>query len=193
MHGKDRLGARRDQVFQQLLIEVQRVRPDVDKYRARSAQDERIDGRDKSERRHDDLIAGGDSQQEGAHLQGVRARCGQQCTRAAQLLFQVLVAAVRVGSVAGAVAAQDGVCNVRQLVSHETGLVEGNSIRAHGRSLASGSPSSVLEFTAKLGRSMVRRWIRAMYSPIIPSAHSWAPERIAMMDARNGNPRTSDP
>jgi hypothetical protein len=36
----------------------------------------------------------------------------------------------------------------------------------------------------------VRRCIRARYSPMIPRAKSWTPEKIATMDAKNGKPGT---
>jgi len=38
------------------------------------------------------------------------------------------------------------------------------------------------------GRSIVRRCIRARYSPMMPSASNCAPENMAMIDARKTNP-----
>jgi hypothetical protein len=37
-------------------------------------------------------------------------------------------------------------------------------------------------------RFIERKCIRARYSPMTPIAKSWAPEKMAMMEARNGNP-----
>jgi hypothetical protein len=44
--------------------------------------------------------------------------------------------------------------------------------------------------TAYDGFSMVRKCIRARYSPKIPSANSCTPEKIAITEARNGKPGT---
>src|SRR2546421_276987 len=50
-----------------------------------------------------------------------------------------------------------------------------------------------LSRTVYAGRSMIRRCIRARYSPIIPRAKSWAPENIAIAEARNGKPGIAPP
>jgi len=38
------------------------------------------------------------------------------------------------------------------------------------------------------GRPIVRKYIRDRYSPVIPSTRSCAPEKIAIIEARKGNP-----
>ena len=43
---------------------------------------------------------------------------------------------------------------------------------------------SVVSRTTYGGRSMVRKCIRARYSPMIPNAINCAPEKIAMIEAR---------
>ena len=45
----------------------------------------------------------------------------------------------------------------------------------------------------EVGRSIILQCIRARYSPMMPSAKSWAPEKIAITEARNGKPGTPVP
>jgi hypothetical protein len=40
---------------------------------------------------------------------------------------------------------------------------------------------------------MDRKCILARYSPIIPRANNWAPEKMAMSEAKKGNPGTLVP
>ena len=40
---------------------------------------------------------------------------------------------------------------------------------------------------------MLRKCMRARYSPMMPSANSCAPEKIAITEARNGKPGTLPP
>jgi len=51
----------------------------------------------------------------------------------------------------------------------------------------------VVSLTTYTGRSMLRLKIRARYSPMMPRAKSWAPEKMAMMEARKGKPATLVP
>jgi len=40
---------------------------------------------------------------------------------------------------------------------------------------------------------MLRACMRARYSPMMPSEKSWAPEKIAIIEARNEKPGTTPP
>src|SRR3954463_2172827 len=59
--------------------------------------------------------------------------------------------------------------------------------RAHRRRAAGAPLSSRTKYG---GRSMLRRCTRARYSPMMPSANSCTPEKIAMTEARKGKPGT---
>lgn len=61
------------------------------------------------------------------------------------------------------------------------------------RRAAHASDRAVAVRTIYAGRSIVRMCIRPRYSPRMPSANSCAPEKIATMEARNGNPATVVP
>ena len=61
MHRDDRTGPWRDRGLDLALIQVQRVRADVDEHRPGAAQHERVGGRHEGERRHDDFVARPDS------------------------------------------------------------------------------------------------------------------------------------
>ena len=50
--------------------------------------------------------------------------------------------------------------------------------------------SSVLSEIKKVGCLVELTCIRAKYSPIIPSATNWAPEKMEMIEARNEKPGT---
>ena len=63
---------RRDGRFDLRLVEVQRVRPDIDEDRRRPPQHEGIGRRHERERRHDDLVSGPDPTQDRGHLEGGR-------------------------------------------------------------------------------------------------------------------------
>ena len=48
-------------------------------------------------------------------------------------------------------------------------------------------------FIRYCGLSIARKYILAKYSPIIPIANNCTPEKIAIIDAKNGNPCTGVP
>src|SRR5438105_2797825 len=58
---------------------------------------------------------------------------------------------------------------------------------------AHGSRLVVFSRTRYVGRAMLRRCMRARYSPMMPSAKSCTPAKIAMTEARKGNPGTLAP
>src|SRR5712692_9214138 len=63
-------------------------------------------------------------------------------------------------------------------------------LSAHARLRLSSLGRSMIDSTTYDGRSMVRAYMRARYSPMIPRVSSWAPEKIAIREARKGNPGT---
>ena len=80
--GSRPLGDRR---FDQALVHVERVRPDIDEDRGRAPQDEGVCGRYERERRHDHFVARL-HQQHGSHFERGRARVGQQAGGAKVIL-----------------------------------------------------------------------------------------------------------
>ena len=52
---------------------------------------------------------------------------------------------------------------------------------------------TVVAYTTYGGFCMLRKCMRARYSPIIPRANNCAPENSAIIDARKGNPGTGVP
>ena len=77
MNWNDRLRAPADGSFDQPLVEIQGVRPDVDEYRPRASQHKRIDSGYKGKRGHDDFIARPNIEEERRHFQRVSAGGGQ--------------------------------------------------------------------------------------------------------------------
>ncbi len=74
----DRFGTRCEKRLQQVLVQVQCVRTNIDENRPGATEHESIDSRDKSERRHNDLVTGANVKQKGSHLQRMSAGSGQQ-------------------------------------------------------------------------------------------------------------------
>ena len=79
----DRLGPRRDRGFDQLLVEAERVGPNVDEHGAAAAPDDGVRRRDERERRHDHLVARSDVGERERHLERRRARVGEERVPAA--------------------------------------------------------------------------------------------------------------
>src|SRR5437867_2061664 len=52
---------------------------------------------------------------------------------------------------------------------------------------------AMVDSTLYVGRCIMRKCIRAKYSPIIPSANSCPPEKMAITEARKGKPATLVP
>src|SRR3954471_22332584 len=69
-----RTRTRCNQIFQQLLIDIERVWADISKDRLRTSQDKRVDRRNKRERWNDNFIARLYVEQERRHLKRVCTR-----------------------------------------------------------------------------------------------------------------------
>ena len=80
---------------------------------------------------HDDLVAGPDVEQQRRHLEGVRARGGQQRPGHAEQPLELLVAPPGERAVAGEVATPDGGRDPLELVTRERRPVERDAHRRH--------------------------------------------------------------
>ena len=101
---EDSLGLRANESLQKLLIQIQRVGPDVDKHWPRTAQHKGVDRGHKGEGGNDDLVARTDVEQESGHLKSVGAGRGQKNARHPELFFQQRLAFPGVRPIAGEVA-----------------------------------------------------------------------------------------
>ena len=108
------------------LVEVERVGPDVGEDRLRAAQHERVDRRDERERRDDHLVARADVQQQGRHLQGVRAGGGRSTFGTPSCSLQQAVALLGEGAISGDVPSGDRLEDVLDLFSPAFRLIEGD-------------------------------------------------------------------
>ncbi len=126
VHGHDRTRALGDRRFDQALVDVQRVWPDIDEYRDRTAQHEGVGGRHKSVRGHDDLVAWFQIRQDRRHLQGCCARMRQQRLRGTGARFKPTRTFPGEESVAGQVAIGMGLSDVPEFLARHVGLVERN-------------------------------------------------------------------
>ena len=109
-----------------LLVQVQSIRTDIDKHRLGSPQDKGIHRGDKCEVGEDDLVAGLDPQQQGRHLQGVRARRGQQHLPHSQGLLQQRVAFLGERAITGDMPALHGLEHVVDLPADGERAIEIN-------------------------------------------------------------------
>jgi len=101
MNGDDHSCSLGDGRLNQILVEVERVRTDVDKDGPRTGPHERARRRDERERGQNHLVAGLEIAQERGHLEGGRARRREQDAVDAQPLFQQSAAGLREATVAG--------------------------------------------------------------------------------------------
>ena len=131
VHGHHGPGAGRDERLELRLVQVEGVGTDVDEDRAGTAEHERVHRGHEGERRHNDLVAWPDVQEQRGEFEGVRAGRREQDLRHAQRLFEERVAAARIGPVPGDVALLEGVGHVAHLGADEARLVEGDPVRAH--------------------------------------------------------------
>ena len=128
VHGHDRLGARRDRLLHQSLVDVQRVRADVHELRRRAAQHEGVRRRDEGERGQDHFVAGPDVAQDRAHLQRRGARRREQDARRPKPALDELLALPCERAVAASCAAGEAARDQLRLVAHQEGLIEGDLI-----------------------------------------------------------------
>ena len=78
----------RNRILDQVLIQIQGIRPDIHEHRLRPKQRKCIRGGDKRERRHDHFVSRLQITQECRHLQRGGAGMGQQCFSHTQAFFQ---------------------------------------------------------------------------------------------------------
>ena len=106
-------------------------------------QDEGIGGGHEGEGRQDDFVAGLHIEENGGHLEGVRAGGGQEGTRNVEALLEPALAAFRERPVAGDMTLLNGVFDIGKLVALETWTVEGNLwFVSHGLLIRRGRPGA---------------------------------------------------
>src|SRR5207248_1724864 len=79
-----------------------------------------------------------------------------------------------------------------QLAAGDADPVEGNARRGQAVTSSRTRPSTDSRTTA-CGRCMLRKWMRARYSPMMPSAKSSAPAKVTTTEARKEKPGTVCP
>jgi hypothetical protein len=92
MNEEDRLRALRNALFDQVLVDIQRVRADVHENGSRAAEDERVGGRDKGKRGQNYFVSRLDPQEERGHFQRMRAGGREERFRNPERLFEQPVA-----------------------------------------------------------------------------------------------------
>ncbi len=127
MHGDDRPGAGRERRFQLGFVQIKGIGPDVQEDRAGAAQDEGVDRRNEGKVRDDHLVAFFDLQQDGRHLERVRAGSGQQRLGDPQRPLQEAMHFFREGPVAGDMTVGDGFGHIFQFPAYGDGAVEINA------------------------------------------------------------------
>ena len=125
MHNGDGLGAWRNRRLDQALVEIDVVGTHVDKHRHRAAQRKRVGCRDKGVGRHDDFVARRQVTQHGRHFQGTGAGVCKQRALAAETLFEPLLAAFGVITIAGQMAARERIGDIGQFGADGSGFVKG--------------------------------------------------------------------
>ncbi len=100
MNRNHRPGARADERFDLVLVDVERVRANVGKANAGSAQDKRVGRGDKGEGRYDDFVIRPDFEEKRGQLQRVGAGCGQKNLGRPQHFLKQRLAFSRVALVA---------------------------------------------------------------------------------------------
>ena len=118
--------AGRDQPLQQRLVQVQGVRPDIDENGLGASQRKCAGRGDEGEGRKDHLIAGLHIQQQGRHLQGVRARGRQQHLWRAQHFLEERMAQLGEAAIPADMHLIDGLLNVSEFRAGLTKPAERN-------------------------------------------------------------------
>ncbi len=124
---EDGLGLLRDGRLDQVLVDVERVGPDVHEDRHGTAQNHGIRGRHEGERRHDDLVARFELEQHGGHLHGGRAGVRQKGLAASDLALEPRIATLRERAVPAQMAAFYGFEQITGLVPGRQRPVERNT------------------------------------------------------------------
>ena len=122
--GIDRLRLLRNQAFDQVLIQVQRIRPHVAEYRLCPPQHEGVCCRGERERGHDHLVPRLNLRQDRRHLQGSRAARGQQSLLNPKQGLQLPVYFGGIGPVSRKVPASQSVAYIFNLFFRNRGPVE---------------------------------------------------------------------
>ena len=122
--GHDSLGPGGDERLQLRLIEVERIRPDIRENRLGATKHKGVGRGDEGEGRDDDLVARLEVQQQGGHLNRMRAGCGQQRLAHTEQRFDQGVALPGEGLVTGDLA--DGHCleDVLQFAADQRGSIK---------------------------------------------------------------------
>src|SRR5688572_27200498 len=118
------------------LVQVKGIRPDIEEDRTRSAQHKRIHRGNERKIRDDDLIARLDLQQNGSHLQCMRARGGQQNLRNSKLLLQKGVTFLRERSIARDVTVVNRLLYIFEFLAQDDRTVEIDLYFSHALILA---------------------------------------------------------
>ena len=133
VHRHDGACARRDQRLELPFVEIEGVGADVGEHRHRAAQREGVGARDEGERGQDDFIARLEVEQKCRELERMRAGRGEQSSRCAlarrQDLLQERVTPFGERAIAREMTAVDCALDVRELIAHDGGAVEGNRNR----------------------------------------------------------------
>ena len=132
VHRYDSARAGRYQVFEGAGVEIRIERRAVGKYDVRPAQYECISRTHERERRHNDLIARLDGEQQGCHFQRIGAGGSKQHFLKTPLLLEIPVHSLRKHSIAADFTGTHRLLDVTGLVAREIRLVEGNR-NVHGR------------------------------------------------------------
>ena len=96
MNYADGAGAVRDSRFNQRLVNILRIRPDVHEHRNAAAQHKRVRRGDERIGRHDNLVAGAAVDQQGGHLQSRGTGMNQQGLPGPGALHEQLMAFLRI-------------------------------------------------------------------------------------------------
>ena len=126
MHRHNGLGERGNEILDLRFVQVERVGSDIRKYRAHAAQDKGINRGDKGEGGENNFVTGLAFDQQGRHLQGMRAGGGDEGFGDTQLGFEQLTALAGEGAITGDVPAGDRLGDVGHLQAGRGGFVEGD-------------------------------------------------------------------
>ena len=126
--------ARRYRRFDEALVDVQRVRADVDEHRRRAAQHDGVGGGDEGVGRQNHFVARTEAAQQRRHLERCGAGRGQQDTLSAETLLEELLGAAGEAAAAAGVAAGNGLTDVDQLRADDAWFIERDA-NCHGAGL----------------------------------------------------------
>jgi hypothetical protein len=126
VHHHDRLGAAGNRLFDQALVDVERVGANIDEDRNTAAQHHSVSGRYERVGRHDDLIARADVGEEAGHLERGSAGVGEQRADRSQMLRKDFAAGRRERTISGKLGVFDRLADVVELTPDRRRLIEGD-------------------------------------------------------------------